>query len=256
MSMDGPTRNLLPRSRRLTTDLMRFAKQVPHCTHSRMVKLGEVMEARKDLPERVSLAAIFVKAFGLMAQRSTAFRQLFIRWPLESIYQHDKTVLMMAIAREFRDEPWVFWGRFTAPESRSLSEIQEQLTRYQTGNVKRVFRQQYQLSAFPALLRRAIWWWNLNVSGRNRARRTGTAFLSTLASHGVEIDNILSVQTGCFTYGPMNESGQSRVTICYDHRVMDGATVAQALEELAVILSSEILDELRLLNSTASPRAA
>ena len=143
-----------------------------------------------------------------------------------------------------------------APESRSLTEIQEQLTRYQTGNVKRVFRQQYQLSAFPALLRRAIWWWNLNVSGRNRARRTGTAFLSTLAGRGVEIDNILSVQTGCFTYGPMNESGQSRVTICYDHRVMDGATVAAAMVQLDSILNKEILSELLALADSPAKRVA
>ena len=247
--MEGSAANsrrfLLPRSRRLTSDLLHFASKVPMCPHDRIVDLSELIALRKRLPKRISFAALFVKAYGLMAAECPVFRQLHFRWPVANVYEHKETVLMMTIAREFRDEPWVFWGRFQGPENRTLPEIQEQLERYQTADVKKVFRQQVQLSAFPTLIRRAVWWWNLNTFGRNRARRTGTAFLTTLASRGAEISNPPSLQTGCLSYGPFDDAGRSRVTIAYDHRLMDGATVATCLERLETILNGVVASELR-----------
>lgn len=191
-----------------------------------------------------------------MAAEAAAFRQFYFRWPVANVYQHSETVFMTAVAREFCGDPWVFWGRFVGPEKRTLREIQQQLERYQTGDVRKVFRQQVQLSAFPMLLRRLVWWWNLNTGGRNRARRTGTAFLTTLASRGVEIPSPPSIQTGCLTYGPFDETGRSRVTISYDHRLMDGATVAACLERLETILNTVIADELRELIESSEAAAA
>ncbi len=240
-----PRRFWLPRSRRLTTDVLHYSRKVPLCPHDRVMNLGELGQLRRLLPERISFATLFVKAYGLMAIESPAFRQLFFRWPAANVYEHGETVLMMAIAREFRGEPWLFWGRFIRPETRSVLELQRQLERYQTEDPRRVFKQQCQLSAFPTPIRRSIWWWNLNTSGRNRARRTGTAFLSTLAGRGVEIPCPPSFQTGCISYGPCDEKGRARVSIAYDHRLMDGATVASAFEQLELILNKVIADELR-----------
>ncbi len=256
--MDGTSRQrfLLPRSRRLTTDVLHFHRKVPLCPHDRFVNLGELDAIRRQLPFRVSMAVLLAKAYGLTAKEFPWFRQAFMPFPVASVYEHDQTVLMLAVAREHESEPWLFWGRFVAPEMRSLEQLQEQLTRYQTGPVESVFRQQLQLSALPTIVRRAIWWWNLNISGRSRARRTGTAFLSTLAGRGTEIQNPPSFQTGCLTYGPINDEGQSRVTLSYDHRLMDGATVAAALEKLDWLLNNTIAEELRGLMESAAERAA
>ena len=132
--MEGSAANsrrfLLPRSRRLTSDLLHFASKVPMCPHDRIVDLSELIALRKRLPKRISFAALFVRAYGLMAAECPVFRQLHFRWPLANVYEHKETVLMMTIAREFRDEPWVFWGRFQGPENRTLPEIQDQLERY------------------------------------------------------------------------------------------------------------------------------
>ena len=65
---------------------------------------------------------------------------------------------MLAIHRDFQNEPWLCWGRFIQPEATSLLALQRQLTRYQTESVERVFRQQLQLSALPTPLRRVFWW--------------------------------------------------------------------------------------------------
>ncbi len=152
---------------------------------------------------------------------------------------------MLAIHRDFRNEPWLFWGRFIQPEATSLLALQRQLTRYQTESVERVFRQQLQLSALPTPLRRVFWWWNLNVSGPRRARRTGTSFLSTLAGLGTEIQCPPAFLTSNLTYGPFDESGRCRVTIGYDHRLMDGRLVASALDDWEQTLQCEIAKELK-----------
>lgn len=192
-----------------------------------------------------------MKAYALVAREIPVFRQMYFRWPLANIYEHPHSVFMLAIAREFRAERWLFWGRFSAPESRSLADLQKQLEGYTRGDVKSVFKKQYQLSGLPSPLRRLVWNWNLNTSGRVRARRTGTAFLSTLAGRGAEIGLPPSLHTGNLTYGPMDEAGRSRITIAYDHRLMDGAIVAEFLERLEATLCGAVADEL----VRANPRA-
>lgn len=252
----GRRRFLLPRSRRLTGDVLFFHRRVPLCPHARTMDLAELESLRQNLSRRVSLPAIFIRAYGLMAAECPVLRQLHYRWPLANVYEHDSTVLMMAIAREYQGEPWLFWGRFQEPEHRSLTTLQEQLDRLQSEPVEQVFRQQLQLSRLPMPLRRFLWWWKLNGRGPVRARRTGTAFLSTLASQGTEIVHPPSFQTGCLSYGPFDEHHKLRVTLSYDHRLMDGLTVAKALRRFEQILTDTLTAELRQLGSAQVRPAA
>ncbi len=250
--MDGPhteasRRFRLPRSRRLTCDVLHFHGKMPMCPHDRLVDLGRLNQLRKRVSQRISMAALFIKAYGLMAVEFPAFRQRYSSFPIANVRQHHATVLMLAVAREHQGEPWLFWGRFMQPESASLDEIQRLLNRYQTGDVELVFRRQLNLSQLPTFFRRAIWWWNINIAGRSGAKRVGTAFLTTLSGRGAEIRNPPSFQTGCFSYGPMDKEGISRVTLSYDHRLMDGATVAAALECLDSKLNDVVAGELRTL---------
>ena len=53
-----------------------------------------------------------------------------------------------------------------------------------------------------------------------------------------------AIQTGCLTYGPLNSQGRSRVTLAYDHRVMDGALVAGILKRLEEVLLETLRPEL------------
>ncbi len=215
--------------------------------------LRRLEAARQAAPRRVSLATVFVKAYGLLAAQQPVLRQLHFRWPVANVYQHDKTVLMMPVAREFREQPWLFWGRFSAPEQQSLLQLQQQLERFQQAPVGEVFRKQLQLSSLPTPVRRLVWWSNLNLSGPARARRTGTAFLSTLAGRGASIQHPPSFQTGCLTYGPFDDNGRSLVTLSYDHRLMDGAIVAECLQQLEAILRTQMAAELQSIAATDPP---
>jgi hypothetical protein len=247
----------IPRSRRLTLDVLHFHKQSATCAHDRLFDLSLLVDLRHQLPVRISWSLMFVKAFGIVAAKSPVLRQTYQHWPWPHIFQHMKNVAMMATHRIHDDEAWVFWSRFEQPELQSLVDLQERLNRYQTEPVKKIFRQQWQLSGLPTFLRRSLWWWTFNIAASKRAHRAGTFFLTTLAAKGVEIQDPPAFLTTNLTYGPMDERNRCRVTMSYDHRLMDGSFVADCLLQLEQVLNTTIADELRSLlpgNVTTSDR--
>jgi hypothetical protein len=163
------------------------------------------------------------------------------------LYQHPCSVGTLTVQREIAGEPWLFWGLVSSPDCKPLDVIQQQVDQFRDGEIRVVFRKQRRLSKLPTMIRRAIWWWNLNIATKKRATRVGTFFLSTLASRGAEIQLPPSVHTCCMTYGPLDERGISRVTIAYDHRIMDGALVATVLQRLEETLKTEIVADLKSL---------
>lgn len=239
----------VPASRRLSWDLLAFHQSVPLCAHDRRMNLSVVAQTRSAALQRISWPALFTKAYAIVAQEIPELRQTWYRWPWAHLYQHNSSVAMITVQREVRGERWLFWGGIRSPESLSLLELQAAIDQYRVGDVKTVFSRQWQLAKLPTPFRRFIWWWNLNVETSKRARRIGTFFLSTLSGSGAEIQLPPSVQTGCLTYGPLDESGTARVTMAYDHRVMDGALVAEVLQKLEVTLNEVLAAEIRAIPS-------
>lgn len=249
-------RFLVPRSRRLSCDVLHFHQQVPLCPHHRMFHLAPLEELRKSCPTRISWPVLFLKAYGLLAREVPVFRQTWMPFPWPSIYQHDTSVGMLAINREYKGEAWLFWGRFQSPENSSLIDLQQQLDIYQNAPVKQSFKRFLRLSSVPNPFRRLIWWFNMQLSGAVRARRVGTFFLSTLASRGTEIAMPPSFQTGVVSYGPIDSHGRSRVTLAYDHRLMDGLLVADSLQRIEQILHGVLADELKTLIPNVESKTA
>src|SRR3954465_3307973 len=85
---DRPRRMRIPRSRRLTMDVLHYQAKVPTCAHDRVCDFRSTAEARERCPVRISWSMIFIKAFGLVAARHAVLRQTFLRWPWPHIYQH------------------------------------------------------------------------------------------------------------------------------------------------------------------------
>ena len=242
-------RMYIPRSRRLILDVLHYHKQAATCAHDRFFDLSRLARLRSELSTqlstRVSWSLLFIKAFAIVAAERPVLRQTFQYWPWPHLYQHRQNVATMAIHRIHQDQSWVLWGRFSQPETQSLVDLQTRLDRYQTEPVPKIFRQQWQLSGLPTFLRRILWWWTLNISLSKRASRSGTFFLTTLAGKGVEIQDPPGFLTSNLTYGPLDQQQRSRVTMSYDHRVMDGSFVADCLLELERVLNGPIADELK-----------
>ncbi|MFO1002846.1 MAG: 2-oxo acid dehydrogenase subunit E2 [Planctomycetaceae bacterium] len=131
-----------------------------------------------------------------------------------------------------------------------MSAIQSLIDQFRNEPVQQIFRRQWQMAHMPTFLRRLIWWWNLKIETKKRARRLGTFFVSTLSGLGAEIQLPPSVQTGCLTYGPLDEHNVARVTLAYDHRIMDGALVARILRRLESVLNDTMSVELLTLNQS------
>jgi hypothetical protein len=246
-------RQLIPRSRRLTLDVLHYHKQAATCAHDRLFELNRVAELRSRLKARISWSVLFIKAFGIVAANRPELRQSFQRWPWPHLYLHAQNVAMLATHRVHADEPWVLWSRFVQPELQSLPSLQARLDRYLTEPIPQAFRQQWQLSGLPTIFRRILWWWTFNVALSKRAHRAGTFFLTTLAGKGVEIQDPPAFLTSNLTYGPLNEQGRCRVTMSYDHRLMDGSFVADCLIELEQTLNSAIAAELQEIISVSEP---
>ncbi len=241
----------IPASRRLSWDLLAFRHTIPLCAHDRRMNLTGIAEARKASARRISWPALFIKAYSLVAREYPELRQTWYRWPWAHLYQHPSSVATLTVQRHVNEEPWLFWGQIRNPESRSLAEIQDAIDVFMNEEPQRIFAKQWQLAHMPTIIRRSIWWWNLNVETRKRATRIGTFFLSTLAGLGAEIQLPPSVQTGCLTYGPLDDNGTVRVTLAYDHRIMDGALVARILNSLEETLNQCLVAELSSLNNSA-----
>lgn len=244
----------LPASRRLTSDLLWLNRVVPLCGHDRIFRLDDLAKVRSKITDRISWPALFIRAFSLVAQKHPELRQTWYRWPFSHLYQHPVNVASITVHRNWKNAAWLFWGLVEQPESSTLQQIQQQLDCFRDAPVEQVFRKQTRLAQLPTPLRRLIWWWNHNVATAKRAKRLGTFFVSTLAGRGAEIQIPPAIHTGCLTFGPLNYAGECRVTLAYDHRVMDGLLVAEILESLESVLSGQMLTELQD-SSTEQPLA-
>lgn len=235
----------LPRSRRLVDDVLRLYQKMPSCAHDRRCNFSELSNLRSQLPERISWPALFIKAFAILSDRHPVLRQTWQSWPWPHLREYSNIVANVATHREYQNQPWLCWSKISDPHKKPLAEIHRQLVRYKTDPVEKAFKQQLQLSMFPGFLRRALWWWNMNLVGSKRPKRLGTYLLTTLASKNVEIQHPPGFLTANWTYGPLDEHGNSKVTLVYDHRLMDGSTVADIMADLERIMNEEIAAEMR-----------
>jgi hypothetical protein len=226
-------------------DLLYFARHVPLFPLERSCALGELAAVRESAGTRVSWSVLFLKAYALLSVDYPVLRQAYLRWPWPHLYQHPHSVAMLAVNRAEAEGDRLYWGRFLQPEGRSLRDLQRMLDRYKTEDPRSVFARQIRISRAPTPVRRLGWWLTLNGSGATRARRLGTFGLSTLAGNGAVNRYHPTCLTTSLTFGPTDRSGQTLVTILYDHRVADGGIIARALVDLEQILQEPISRELK-----------
>ncbi|MBC7816863.1 MAG: hypothetical protein IAG10_08260 [Planctomycetaceae bacterium] len=250
---DRPKRLAIPRSRRLVIDLLRLSKHVPTTAHDRIIDLSVVATAREHAAQRVSWSILFIKAFAIVSAKYPPLRQIYMRWPWPHLYQHPHSDAIVVTHREVDGEPWIFWSNFFQPETKPLTQMQARLDRYLTDPVPLAFHKQWKMSALPSWLRRMAWWSLLNISGQRRVRRCGTFFLTTISSRGAEIRHPPGFLTGGLTFGPIDERGYSRVTLAYDHRLLDGRMVADILADLEQTLNGVIAEELAAISAEMVP---
>lgn len=244
--MDGRTFRLAS-SRALAVDIAVIAQKVPTFPVERWFDLGALAAARSAASPRISWVTLFVKAYGLASRRLPQLRTHYLNYPLPRFYQNASSVITVSINREHEGSDRLFWGRFHQPENATLLDLQRQLEDYCHGDVQQIFKRQLLASRMPTWLRRAGWWWRLNLQPHKRARRLGTASISVLAGQGAYNRLHPCILTSSLSYGPMQSDGRMWVTLQCDHRTLDGLVAAEALNALENALNGEVLAELELL---------
>jgi hypothetical protein len=227
--------------------VVHFARQVPSIPVQRRMNLAPLVEARALAGRRISWCAIFTRAFACVAQRLPELRRAYLSFPSAHLYEHPLSVASVAIERQYRGENVVLFARLPGPERQTAAEVDALLRSYREKPIEEihVFRRALILSGFPGCLRRWLWWWALNGSGASRAWRLGTFGVSVYSGLGAESLHPLSPLTTTLNYGIIEPDGQVSVRLIYDHRVLDGSTVARALGLLEEVLRNQMAAELR-----------
>lgn len=234
--------------RRMVIDLLYFARNIPTVPVQKRMSIAPLIAARTACRQKPRWTAIFTKAYALMAQDFPELRRAYCKIPWPHLYEYPTSNANIIIERDYHGEPALFSVAIKDPARQPLPDIGRQLHHASTAPIEEIkdFRQPMQFARLPRPLRRALWWICLNF-GRQRANYFGTFALSVYSALNAESLHPLSPLTTLLNYGVMSSDGSLDVRIIYDHRVMNGATVARALGRLEEILNTVMLDEVRAL---------
>ena len=244
----------------MIADLMYFSQKVPTIPVQRRMRLGALKEARSRLEPRPSWVTIFAKAFDLVAADMPVLRRSYLKLPWAHLYEHPISIASVTVEKQDAGVPAVFFAKLRNPGRHRLAALDRYLRwfiRSPRANMG-LARLGLWVSLLWWPLRRVLWWWALNSEGYFRSRQFGTFGMSIYSGLGVESLHPLSPLTIVMNYGIIDEEGNVTVKFIYDHRVMDGATVARALVALENTLTGPILEELngqRVAGRAAARRA-
>lgn len=233
-------------ARKLVVEMMHHAAQVPSIPVSREVNVARLLDARSSASEPPAWTALFMRAYGIVAQQVPELRRAFMPWPTAHLYEHPFSVGALVVERDLDGEAALLAAKITEPESLSAREIQAKIDRLKNTPVWEIgdFRQLLRIGMLPGFLRRFVFWQSLYWSGAKRAKRFGTFMVSSYGSLGAEQVHPRTPLTTLLTFGPIAKNGDVTVKIIYDHRVMDGRTVAGALAKLQKVLDEQLPAEL------------
>lgn len=225
-------------ARRLVGDLLHFARKVPTVPVQRRMRLGPLVMARHGAVPRPSWCALFTRAYAIVAARRPELRRAYLDFPWPHLYEHPVNVASVAFGRRLDGEEVVLFAQVRNPEQLSVEQLDRFLHDCKELPIPLVgsFRRALRVSRLPRPLRWFLWWLALNSSGYNRARNLGTFGVSVYSSLGAEALHPLSPLTTTLNYGVIAEDGTVDVRIIYDHRVLDGATVARVLGEMETVM--------------------
>jgi hypothetical protein len=239
--------------RRMVIDFLHFARAVPTVPVQKFIAIADLAAARAACRDRPKWTAIFVKAFALVAEEVPELRRAYVKIPWPHLFEYPTSKASVMIERDYRGEPALVPISVKDPARQPLSAIGEVLQHAATVPLENLkeFQRWKRLTQVPRPLRRLLWWIGLNI-GRQRGNFFGTFGVSVYSALNAESLHPLSPLTALLNYGVIDRNGSLAVRIMYDHRVMDGATVARALGRMEEILNSVILEEIRSLAPAAA----
>src|SRR3984885_3995936 len=109
--------------RRFLADLMHASIRVPFVSLQRTLNIRQLIEARGMMAQPPGFAAIFVKAFSLVAKDQPVLRTLYAKWPWPHFYELPRSIAMVAIARIEDGQDCVLPQKVPAADALTLTEV-------------------------------------------------------------------------------------------------------------------------------------
>lgn len=234
-------------------DLLHFAGKIPTIPVQRQMNLQPLVEARFALTDRPSWTAIFTKAYAIVADEFPELRRVYVDMLKPYLREYPTSIVSIAFERKYEGELAVFTARIKNPSSKKVDRITRMLRRFSNDPIETVsdFRRNLKLARIPRPIRRLIWWLALH-SPIHKRNHVGTFGVSVYSALGAESLHPLSPVTTTLNYGVIAPDGSVTVRVVYDHRVLNGATMARALVRLETVLNEKLAEELRELKLSSA----
>jgi hypothetical protein len=241
--------------RRIVIDLMHASIRVPFVSLARPLDVRLLSEARAQAAMRPGWAAIFVKAFAVVAKEQPVLRTLYVKWPVPSFYELPRSVAMVAIARVEDGQDCVLPQRITAPDEMPLDQVNALIRHAKDAPIDEVpaFRKMMRATRLPLPLRRLFWTIGLNF-GRQRANYFGSYGVTSVSAYGAGELHAMSPGPFVLSYGVEKPDHTIDVVLRWDHRITDAALIAKVLNRLEQVLNTEIAGELRAARQQNEPK--
>jgi len=234
---------------------MRASIRVPFVSLARPLSIRSLSEARAQAAQRPGWAAIFVKAFAIVAKEEPILRTLYVKWPWPAFYELPRSVAMVAVARVEDGQDWVLPEKVAAPDEMTLAAIDAAIRHAKEAPIEEVaaFRRILRTTSLPLPLRRLFWAIGLNF-GRQRANYFGSFGVTSVAAYGAGELHAISPGPFVLSYGVEKPDQSIEVVLRWDHRITDAAPIARVLTRLEQVLNTEIAAELRANRQQTEPK--
>lgn len=244
------TKRKISLPRRFLIDFMHASVRVPAIAFSRPLDIAPFMAARAKAKSPPGWAAVFVKAFAIVAKEEPVLRTLYVKLPWPHFFELPRSVAMVAVARAENGEEFILPEKISEPESRSLTEIDKQIRRAKNAPLEEIpnFRKILMTSRLPLPLRRLSWYLGQNF-GRMSANNFGSFGVTSVAAFGPGELRAISPSPFLLSYGVVGPDNRIDINIRWDHRITDAVVVARALKRLEQVLNTEISAEILALSA-------
>ncbi|NKC32335.1 2-oxo acid dehydrogenase subunit E2 [Falsiroseomonas selenitidurans] len=238
--------------RQTIADLSWASLRVPRCTLTARLRIPRALAGRTALPApRPPWTVLFTKAFALVAEDQPSLRRLHATLPSPRLLEAPHAVGCVVLERLHQGVATLALARFTEPHATPIPVLAQQLHHAKTAppGASRSFHRLLRFARLPWPLRRLMLRFAL-ATAAPLLRYGGTFAISALGRREAAIVDSVSVLPCFLSYGPIDADGGVAVFLSFDHRVMDGADGAAALEGLEAAMESLVADELAALAAT------
>jgi len=173
-------------------------------------------------------------------------RTAYLPFPWPRLYLHPHPVATMVVERAWNGRPAVFFDQIKRPELLGLVEIDAILRGLKQRPVESVggYRRLIRFSRLPSIVRRPVWSFALQWSGRLRSEYFGTYSVHSFPVRRAQVMQSTTPISFSLIYGLLNPGGDMLVQLLMDHRIVDGLTSHRIMLAIEAAMKEDIVAEL------------